>query len=268
MPWSSCAQSVPFRMLAIATALAFASVPSTAIASDPTRLRLTLDHWPPYEYVENGQVKGYTIDKLRLVLKKLGIELETPQASVPWKRVLAMIESGEADVAVNGTYRDIHLGSMRYSATPITYANWTFFVRASEKDQFKTRNDLKGKTVGLVNGWLYSEALDQFTRRHSKRVVSYEQDVNFQRLLSGQVDYVIDNIHVGRYMLQQHRWQEQIVASQVPPEPVDFYAFFSLKTVPASFVSRFSSALANFNDSAEDKALKRQYGIDTDTPLP
>ncbi|QDQ26535.1 amino acid ABC transporter substrate-binding protein [Chitinimonas arctica] len=243
-----------FGWLAMAAAL-------YAQAAEPVRLRLVTDEWRPYEYVEHGQVKGYSIDKLRAVLRNMDVELVLPTSSIPWKRLLAVLAAGEADVAVNGALLEADRSYLRFPATPLTDTHWRMFMRRAEAASYKSRADLEGKTAGLVHGWAYVPAINDFIRDHGRAVVSYDQHSNFRRLLAGQVDYVIEERHVGQHLINRAGWQDGIAMAPAPGEMARFYALFSRKTVSAELVERFDTALKAFQGSAEDLALRQRYGI-------
>lgn len=72
-------------------------VSSTAIAKgSPVVVEILADDdYPPYSYVENGEVKGIYVDLVTEASKLLVPAYEVKIVALPWKRALKQIENGE-----------------------------------------------------------------------------------------------------------------------------------------------------------------------------
>jgi polar amino acid transport system substrate-binding protein len=70
--------------------LGFACICSLPAAAAPYRF-VTLDY-PPYEYEENGQVKGIAADIIRETFKQMGKEVTIEV--YPWARSIEMFQDG------------------------------------------------------------------------------------------------------------------------------------------------------------------------------
>ncbi|GLR13923.1 amino acid ABC transporter substrate-binding protein [Chitinimonas prasina] len=233
------------------------------LAAEPLKLRLVTDDWPPYEYAAKGKADGYSVARLEAVLRQMEVELVHPDRAVPWKRLLAMLEAGEADVAVNGGKVDNREAYVHFSAEPFTETRWTAFSRRSDGLRLQKKEDFKGLRAGLVHGWSYSPEIEAFLGSQGKSVVSYDQFSNFRRLLAGQVDYVIEERQVGLHLAAKQGWGEQLVTADVMNQPIRFYVMFSRKTVAPEWVARFDAAFKAFRGSAEDRALRKRYGLES-----
>ena len=60
---------------------------------------VTSAEYPPFEYIDNGQLRGFDIDLVKLVVKKLGMKVVFD--NVQFSTVLASLDSGKADMAIS-----------------------------------------------------------------------------------------------------------------------------------------------------------------------
>ena len=66
-------------------------------------LRIVLEDYPPYEYLENGEPKGIDVDVIKRVFDRLGIACEFK--FYPFTRGWLMLKRGTADAAPSISYR-------------------------------------------------------------------------------------------------------------------------------------------------------------------
>ncbi|WP_412051939.1 substrate-binding periplasmic protein (plasmid) [Hoeflea sp. Naph1] len=69
----------------LCAALAMAT---TAIASP---LHLVTENYPPYNYAEDGQLKGLSVELMHLVMADAGLEYD--MELMPWARAIALAEN-------------------------------------------------------------------------------------------------------------------------------------------------------------------------------
>ena len=57
-------------------------------------------NWPPYNYNEDGIPKGFSIDYMNLIAKKLGIKIEYIQGFT-WSEFMQQLKDKKLDVILN-----------------------------------------------------------------------------------------------------------------------------------------------------------------------
>jgi polar amino acid transport system substrate-binding protein len=70
-----------------------------SFAARGEKLRIVTEPWAPYVYEEDGKNLGLDYETTAIVFKRLGIEVEWQ--FLPWKRCLSMLETGQADGALD-----------------------------------------------------------------------------------------------------------------------------------------------------------------------
>lgn len=123
------------------------------VAAQGGDVRFCFNDWPPYVKVVGGAPVGITIDIMREAAKRAGFTIRFDE--LPWKRCLEMVREGAYDGVLDAMERPEFLqGPTSFSA----YTN-TVWVRAESDLQRLDFAALSKKTIGLVSGYKYPEAL-------------------------------------------------------------------------------------------------------------
>jgi two-component system sensor histidine kinase/response regulator len=118
--------------------------------------------WPPFNFAEDGQPRGYSIDFMNLIAKRVGLRVDYITGP-PRDAFAPMLRRGELDVLLN------------IIRTPAREQDFLFtppYVRIapailSRRDQrYESLEQLSGKTVAIPNGFYYQD----FVRRNYPQV--------------------------------------------------------------------------------------------------
>lgn len=108
------------------------------------------DSFPPMGYVDEktGEIVGFDIDIAREACKRLNIELQTQP--IDWDSKTQELNSGNIDCIWNGfTKTDEREKEMNLSEP---YMKNTQVIMVKNTSTYKSRDDLKGKTVAVQSG--------------------------------------------------------------------------------------------------------------------
>jgi len=157
-------------------------------------------NWPPFNYNENGQPKGYSIAYMNLLAQRLGITVE--YISGPnWAAFLDMLRAKELDVMLN----IVNTSDRR------TYINLTddyihtltgIYVRRESPD-ITTLKELEGRTVSVPKGFYHEELL----KRHYPMINLHLVDDNLAALeavILGKADAALSELAVTNHLMIQH----------------------------------------------------------------
>jgi len=219
------------------------------------RIRIVTEPWAPYAMVENGQASGLDYDTTAIVFQRLGIEVQWQ--FLPWKRCLMMLQQGEADGAL-----DIFKVSERddllfYPSEPLSDVNWVFFQANARPRPFNTLDDLKGLTVGISPGYLYSPEFDSSTSFIREPAPSHE--ANFGKLIRGRIDLLVTDRRQGQQMLDQLGLRDQV--SQLPTVLSSREQYLALRRNAGMdlLVQRFGAELKRFKREPAYAQLVARY---------
>jgi len=164
--------------------------------------------FPPWQFEENGVVKGINIDLLAIVGEKLNINFRYKHQ--PWPRAWMSVKRAEGDAIISSSrkkQREEYL-SFPPVGTDLWTSNYVFFVHSHyQKDHLGTYQDIiKDKLkVCVVNGYSYDVSFWQaFPYRGDEHIIErtkYQVDNRnyHQRLVTA------DNIKQCIGLLARHR---------------------------------------------------------------
>src|SRR6056297_3253618 len=118
---------------------------STRIQIDtPVRAAL-LTNFPPFSFLINNQLTGFTIDYLELLEQKTGLEFEIVPGTR--KQNFSAFRSGRVDLITGMSFTEERSSYTRFT-DPYYLLPTVVYTRKNEF-QYSSIEDLKGKTVGI-----------------------------------------------------------------------------------------------------------------------
>ena len=117
-----------------------------SFAARGEKLRIVTEPWAPYVYEENGKNLGLDYETTAIVFKRLGIEVEWQ--FLPWKRCLSMLETGQADGALDIFHSDERDATLLYPSEPLSDVEFVMFYANDRPHPFTRLDELKGLTIG------------------------------------------------------------------------------------------------------------------------
>lgn len=126
-------------------------IPIVTAAPAPGTIRVVTEEFPPYNYTEDGIVKGISTDIIRRVLKELNMKIEIE--SLPWSRALNTAQNNE-NVLIYSIGRNKTRENIFKWVGVIAPAKYYLFAKAERKDiNIKNLEDVKKyQTATMING--------------------------------------------------------------------------------------------------------------------
>ena len=142
--------------------------------------------YEPFEFEEDGELKGYDVDIWNEFEERTGIEVKWEYAD--FSGLLGLISSGKANaVSAQMSPTPEREESFCFS-DPVNYYGSTVVV-AEDNEEIKSVDDLSGKTVGVGSG----NAMQQ-----SVEAMYPDGDVKFEVYTSATLEAMLDDIAYGR----------------------------------------------------------------------
>ena len=104
--------------------------------------------FPPFEYLENGEMVGADIELAKAIAEHLGMELEI--SNIDFDAALTGAATGKYDMAVAGITADDERRQNMNFTDAYYKASQAIIVKADS--EIKTAEDLKGKTISCQEG--------------------------------------------------------------------------------------------------------------------
>lgn len=171
-----------------------------AWAQAPRRARLAVTVLPPY-VLEAGHPlgDGIDIDTARTALLAAGVELEVQR--MPWRRVLAQLESGEADFTTGireTPERERFVAFTRGYGEPVRHDFYTLRERSL---QLRQLNDLSSRRIGIVGGYAFPEALRPWLAQPAAQPAALE--TLLRMLAADRFDVAVVNELPGLWLVRE-----------------------------------------------------------------
>ena len=200
---------------------------------------------PPYMFEQAGEAAGIYPGLISAIFDRMGIEVGLK--AYPWKRALKMGTDGE--VGIGGIYQTAkRLKIYDYSA-PLYTERVLIYVTQKNMFTFNKLADLEGKTIGVLRGWSYGDAFDQFRQAGKVTVKAANNDhITFKRLVAGHVDCLFAPEHTGNQMLRQKAYHDQVVAIAKPVAVNDTYIVFAKRSHKKKLLEQFNAMLKTMKD--------------------
>jgi polar amino acid transport system substrate-binding protein len=150
--------------IAAAACVAAFAVPATSaelLATVKSRGKLTVGteaRFPPFEFVENGQIVGYSADIMTEVMKTLpGVQLE--RLDLPWQGILPGLAASRFDYVVTSVTATKERYQTYHLSVPIADATMAVLKRKGDAEIAKP-DDIAGKPAGSQAGSAQLQALE------------------------------------------------------------------------------------------------------------
>jgi polar amino acid transport system substrate-binding protein len=173
-------------------------------------LRIVTEPWSPYVTVQDKQASGLDYEMTNIVFKRLGIDVQWQ--FLPWKRCLMMLEQGEADGVLDIFRVSEREDLLLYPSESLSDVHWVLFQANDRPHTFNNLDDLRGLTIGVSPGYLYTPAFD--TSNLFTREPAPSHEANFGKLVRGRIDLLVTDRLVGNEVIDQLKLRDKV--SQLP----------------------------------------------------
>lgn len=217
--------------------------------------------WPPYEWTENGVLKGFHIDLLKEVAAELHLQVHFK--SYPWKRAINMVESGDADAIIYlartakreqfALYVDgnqLHLARIGF----FTLKKWKHIILYSGDFE-----QLKNSRICTQYGQTYGTAFEQATYLMKDEVRTEEQVLKM--LLAGRCEIAVGYLDDYKIAVQQMGLEKEIVFLTPYLSEHPMYVAFSKAKKHEKLAARFAEGMKVFKGKFRYQELLKKYNI-------
>ena len=197
---------------------------------------------PPYNYRENGTLKGISVDLLGEITARMGKRVSPDQVHlVPWSEGYQAALTGNNTVLFT-TFRLPERETSFKWVGPITTDRHVLFAARDQAIAINGPGDLKGYRIGVVaDDAAILQLLEAGVDRH-QLVTDTSVPVLINKLAGGEIDLFCYPEMVGRYFVQEATGSPDTFRVVYTMEEVEGYYAFS-SDVPDMTVQAFQQAL-------------------------
>jgi polar amino acid transport system substrate-binding protein len=214
-------------------------------------------HYPPYEYVENGVLKGLHIDMVRMVGKRKGFNVEFIQ--LPRARILKLMKNGGVDgVTFIGKSQALDNSDLTWfhGGNGLSVSAARLMVRKDSKLRFRgNRSDLDGLKLAVLRGFQYGEELLTEAKFEVFEADSVDQ---LKRLVkAGRVDAAV--VLQSEWFEYKRNGSDDYKILQRPVSHTWTWLGFSKVKYGEYFSFEFGEAIKEFVNTSEYNQLLKEY---------
>lgn len=200
--------------------------PAGALAESRPLIAVS-DPFPPFVIGEEGSeaTGGVFVERAKKVFDEMGIDVKIEL--YPWKRCLEMAKNGEAAFMLGVIYTPSRT-FLKYPKTPLVTDNiTTFYSLKAFPDglDIKSFADLKGKRVGIVDGYTYGDEFNKLSDDGAIKVDMAKNEItNFKKLNIGRMPVFLCYETSGKAALESDpTFSETIRITESHLTAVDFF---------------------------------------------
>ena len=210
-------------------------------------------NWSPWTYHETpgSPLTGFDVEVGELIAKGLGVTADFQE--VPWESILAGVEGGRFDLAVNGVGYTAERAEKFAFTEPYVYTEAVLVVRADNED-IKTVADLAGKKTSNSPNSTYAQRAEE-----AGATVEYVDTLGetMMMLEQGRVDATINAKGSVDDYLREHPDAKIKIVETLAGEPVVIPAKKGADT--DSLVKAINGILAAAREDGSLAALSEKY---------
>lgn len=241
-----------------------------AQASAPV-ITIRSDYWCPYVCDPQTQRPGYLVEVARLIYSKYGYKIDLKIMNRA--RSVNDLQKGKAHALFAG--HNDHLGFV----IPVKSAGQVsnhFFAKNISTWSYKDAASLRGKRIGVINGYSYGKEIDQLIENQGHVFVKISGERPLHQIIkmmeAGRLDAFIENPLVLRHTLSQLHKPTALfktVSSNLATSPLVYLAFSTADLEANHYADLFTKGLLQLRRSGELRSILEKYNIKDweETPL-
>lgn len=234
-------------------------------AAEPAVLHIATEHFPPYNFAENGAITGINTD---LVLRSC--ELAALQCSVtlyPWLRAMEQVSTDSLG-AIYSTARTAEREPLFQWVGPLAYSRAYLYRLTSRPDILvSSLDDAKHYSIGVARGDVYETYLQNNGFRYGESLIGFATKSDVVALfLKGKVDLLIGSEQIVPTWLAPYDQTIEIVEPVFELSRVGANYLALNREVPLAVVERLQQALDQLRNSGEYQQIVQKYTSSTNTP--
>jgi len=232
------------------------SLGATALAA--TYRFVTLEY-PPYEYSENGIIKGVAVEIVTETFKLMGHDVKIE--IWPWARSIEMLKDGEADGIFTFFKTPEREEFTHFSKEIIIPQKISLWVRKDSKIVFNGElSSLQKYRFGVVRKTSYGDKFDAAVANGTLRAYeAYTIEESVKQLINNRIDIWVTNYDGGIFLLKKTGNYKEVKELKPSIQDIPSYVGFSKKRNLEGLRNDFDKALGKLKKSGRyDKILKNR----------
>jgi polar amino acid transport system substrate-binding protein len=234
------------------------------VPSRADTIKLAADSWMPY----NGDGKteiGYFLDVAKKVFGDAGHTLVFE--AMPWARAIDSARKGTVNGIVGAVEDDAP--DFIFPRNELAMVNTEFFVKKGNPWRFKGIESLKKIRLSVIKEYAYYGELDAYIKENQNSKDRLDiafgdnpLEDNFQKLIGGRVDVIVDGGAVLKYTANSMKVTAEVESAGIgSPGSPTYIAFSPTLGTSRKYAELLSDGIDRLRKSGELKKILAAYGL-------
>ena len=223
-----------------------------------TKIKVVTENLPPYNYPEDGDIKGVSTELVKEVLKRAGIEAEF--SCYPWARSYNKAQR-EANVLIYSIVKTKEREKMfKWISVLIPYEASLFKLKVRSDIQLKSLEEAKKYRIGGIIDDVKAQFLESKGFAKGNLFLVSRNEENVVLLFKKRIDLVAFDDLTAKDIVSKAGYDFSLVeeAFQLPFDGADLYMAFSLKTSD-ELVERCKKAFDSIVEDGTYQKIRKKY---------
>lgn len=205
--------------------------------------------FPPFEYLDKGEVVGFDIDLVKAIGKKL--DMEVVIKDMAFDGLIPALETNKIDIVIAGmTASDERKMAVNFS-NPYYTANQVIILNDNNND-IKTFDDLNGKLVGVILGFTGDVVVSEMKDVKSKKYnASYAAIMELQ---NNKIDAIVLDSETALNYVKNNKG---LKLAETSGEPEEYAIAISKKN--SELLNKINTALDELKKDGTYETLLKKY---------
>lgn len=181
------------------TTIKFTPQEKEYLVKNPVLKVQNMASFPPFNFNDNNQAMGYSIDFISLLAEKSGISVEFISGK-SWEESLKMLKEGELDVLPNIAINQDRKAYIDF--TTFEYFDYSISIAVRKNQTVNSMSDLEGKVVSVLNKSFLHTILEKKYPEQKLYLAGTVKDA-VAAVSTGKADAVISNLATIDYYIQK-----------------------------------------------------------------
>ncbi len=229
-------------------------------------ITLRADEWCPYTCTPESDQPGFMIEIAKAIFEPVGVKVDYQLMN--WARAVSETRKGKFNAVVGANVADVP-GFILPDVPQGMSLNY-FWTRVDSDFTYKDINSVKGKKIGVINGYSYGgkELDDPIARRNPAFVVLPGDDALIKLIKmteARRLDAFVENPYVLEYSLSTKltAYQDKFkpVSKNIVSEPELYIAFSPQIKDSKKYAKIVSDGMKKLRKSGMLKSILQKYKI-------
>lgn len=225
-------------------------IPSVGLA----RLNYLTEEWAPFNYQEDGNVTGISVEILESVFKNIGVNRSGADVRIVPLAEGFKIAQNNSSTVLFSIVRTAEREPLYKWAGPFTRASFVLYAPISSNITISSAEDLNQYRIGTVEASIENDLLASQGVSESQIVNGETPEDLLQMLADGEIDLWATGDLAGRHQMLQSLEDPNNYEIVYTLSENDFYYIFS-KDVPDTLVLAFDNALETVRKQKDEQGV-------------